>query len=194
MENHEIGECKVRVSHEWYFAEMKKKKHFDIILRGMNEGLNDDCILEIMQFLDLIDLLYMANFNPRFRVLASRRSKFEVHPSVIMRRIGLMTLRYALSTLRNAVANLIISMDSIQPDSFSTFHSFSLKSALAYCIQEYTGPKLKVVSLEKFENEESRTLVRYLLTKFQCRGVQMILPDSAVKSNFSAFDGIHFQE
>lgn len=182
------------VSHDWYFAEMKKRKHTDIILRAMNEGLNDDCILMIMQFLDSIDLLYMANFNQRFRVLASRRSKFEVHPSVIMRRIGLMTLRYALTTLRDAVANLIISMDSIQPDNFFNFHSFFLSSALAHCIQKYSGPKLKVVSLEKFEREETRTLVSYLLTKFQCRGVQMILPDIAVKSMFFTFDDFHFHE
>lgn len=172
--DHEINDRIIHLEHVWYFREMESSHYKEKIVKEIDDRLNDDCILMIMQRLSVIELLQMSRLSHRFFSLAKYRRKVEIVPSVIEQPIGMMTLRYLLHVLGNSLTSLVISIDSIHTEAFNCHGEF-LKCAVIYCIQEYTGPQLKNLSLQKFGMEKYTHLIPYLLSKLRLRGVDLTL-------------------
>lgn len=148
LKDHFIDGHLIHLRHDWYLCEMENRVCTCHIMEGIHSQLNDDCILMVMQYLNLIDLLHMAKFNHRFYLLSKQITTIEILPSNTTQPIGLMTLRYAFTILGNTVTKLIISLKAMHVDTFNT-HSYFLKFAILYCIQAYTGSQLKYVRLEQ---------------------------------------------
>lgn len=174
MEDHAIDGINIHFSHNWYFSEMKNRIDVRNLLENIDIHLNDDCILMIMQHLNLVDFLYMAKFNHRFRQLIKERKTIRIQPSVITQPIGMMTMRLVLTVLGDSLTILYVSIESIRSEIFSG-HSFFLKLAIIYCIHTYTGPQLNLVSLEGFESIENEEVVQFYLSKLRQRGVNVIV-------------------
>lgn len=171
-EEHTINGCTIRLCHEWYYSEMKKRITVDNTLQQINDRLNDDCILSIMELLDFEEMLYVAYYNDRFRMLAETKA-MKITPSTIPRPIGILTLMCALDLFSDTITSLEISLTSIRPGAFNAY-SFYQKCGIIHCIQTCAGPQLALVTLEGFLFNENPYLFRSLTWKLEQRGVQVV--------------------
>lgn len=174
LEDHTINGYDIYLCHDWYFAEMKNRASLPQISEEVDERLNDDCILMIMQHLDLVDLLHVARFNDRFHLLAGQRKHIRILPSFIAQPIGIMTLNYVLTLFESSLVKLEVSIDSIHAETFGG-RSYFLQWAVIYCIQAHVGPQLKIVSLHGFKSKENESLIQFLQYNLIPRGVDVIL-------------------
>lgn len=174
VENHNTSDRIIHLYHEWYFSEMQGGFQLNVNIQEMVDRLNDDCILMVLQYSNLIDFLHLARFNDRLLQLAKQRKIVEIVPAVLERPIGLMSIRYLLSILGDDLTSLTISMNSMHSEVFGG-HSVFLKCATIYCIQKYTGSQLRDLTLKGFEIAEDMDSIHFLLSKLRNRGVDLIL-------------------
>lgn len=171
-EEHTINGCTIRLYHQWYFAELKERKTVDDTLNGMIETLNNDCILEVMKYLDFEDLLYMANYKGHFQALVQKK-ELKLTPSAIPRPIGILTLIRVLQLFVETITSLEISLTSIRPGPFNAY-SFFDKCAIIHFIMSYAGVQLTRVTFEGFLSNENVFLFRSYTWKLEKRGVEVI--------------------
>lgn len=132
----------VTFHHRWYSDWFWVSKNWnDIFFDDMGGQLNDDCIREIIRYIDIPHRVYFASINERFRVLTLEVShNLCIFPSSF-RTIDLMNFRYLLELFGNSVINLSVSLTSFA--STFGFYSSRIKAYILDQIYACTGPNLK---------------------------------------------------
>lgn len=114
------------------------------LFKHMDQTLNDDCIIKIMSFLNLYELVNMAKYNQRFLLLAQQQRTLKIIPDIDMDEAWtLMRLRYVLRLqgFGQSVKNLTISM--------KVFRTVQKNSIFERLVQ-YIGPQLTSLTLKSF--------------------------------------------
>lgn len=141
--NHDI------VFHHHWYDERNGKMNIGF-LSGIDATLNDDCIREIMDRSEILNLADMANYSERFLHIAKARiSTLKIYPMNVGQSFGLMNFRYVLEVFGNEVVNLFISLHSFRRAGANR-HYFNTKYAILHLAVFSTSSKLTVVSLESF--------------------------------------------
>lgn len=116
-------------------------KRLQKLYDDISKGLNDDCILKIMSYLDISELAKMAKFSTDYHLLAQkvRTLRIEGHN----RTVTIMELRNYLRLLGfgNSVTNLTISLNSFNP---------SVHHHICERLFQYIGPQFLSLTLKSF--------------------------------------------
>lgn len=129
----------------------------ETLYRQIDEALNDDCIREIMIYLDIFELAAMAKFSARFQKIAGQIRTLTITRQTHEKTVTLMELRSILRLLGfgHSVTHLTISMKS-----------FNQSSQRYICdrLYQYIGPQLRSLTLTSFSvNTEHFELMKPLL-------------------------------
>lgn len=134
----------------------------------MNNSLNDDCIINIMSFLNIVELISMASYNQRFLLCAHQQRTMKIIPEAVMDDgWTLMHLRRILRLLGfgHAVKHLILS---------SKVFRLSQKSHLYGRLVQYIGPQLTTLSLRYFNvRSDEFDQLKPLLQQLQCLEIDL---------------------
>lgn len=130
---------------------------------AIDEKLNDDCIREIIKYVDLCHLIYFGTINKRFNGLIQERLKnIYIFPSSVGS-IDIMNLRYILHISKDSLKELTISLACF-PTVYG-IHSHDKKNAVLETIQHFAGEKLKKVCLHGFNLNEYTSFSSNKLTE-----------------------------
>lgn len=162
--------------HEWYsdWSWFLLERRDAAFFERMNEQLNDDCIREIIKYVDIPRRIHFASHNERFRDITLELSRnLHIFPSSVGT-IGLMNFRYLLEQFGSSVMNLSVSLKSIT--STHGFYYTFIKSHVLGIIFECTGFELKKIRLYDFDlNERYEENFGRILPQFAQRGVQVTI-------------------
>lgn len=134
----------VRFQHGWYtdWSWISLKNTNKWFFDQLDENLNDDCIREVIKYIDILHLIHFVQLNDRFKALTEECFfHLRIFPSTVGA-IGLINFRYLLEMFSGSVKELSVSLNA-----FST-HGFlydSFKRYILRIIHKCTGPKLKKV-------------------------------------------------
>lgn len=159
----------VKISNPLYvdWSWMKKTTHTEFY-DAINENLNDDCIREVINWLDLRYLIYFGHINLRFNELAKEKMKLLNICPLNIGLIDVMNLRYMLYLSENSLQTLRISIHSI-PTIFG-IHPMEKKEAVLQTVLHFAGTKLKRLQLQGFHIDKNMKLL-LLFNMLMERGV-----------------------
>lgn len=165
----------VTFRHTWYsdWSWIASENRDEIFFSAMDEKLNDDCICEIIKYLNIPYCVYFASINERFRaiILKELSRDLRISPSSVGT-IGLINFRYLLETFGNSVINLSVTLTSF-PSTLGFYFSH-VKTYILVIIYKCTGPNLKNINLYDFNlNERERKNVNDILQLFSQRGIKI---------------------
>lgn len=164
----------VHFQHRWYtnwswICSKNTNPFFD----QLAEKMNDDCIREIIKYMDVLHLIHFAEINNRFKVLTEERfSHLRIFSSTVGS-IGLINFRYLLEMYGGSVKELSISLNAF-PTIYG-FHFDFFKRYILRTIHKCSGPKLKKIYCYDFawpvyENEN----FDQVLQMFKLRNIEII--------------------
>lgn len=166
----------VTFQHRWYsdWSWVVWSSRTNAFFDDMDKGLNDDCIREIIKYIDIPHRIYFASISERFGALTLEISRdLRIYPSTVGM-IGLMNFRYLMETFGSSVINLSVSLTSFSPT--LGFYFSHIKTYILDIISLCTGPKLRAIHLCDFNwSEEEEEKVGGILQMFAQRGVEFKL-------------------
>lgn len=141
-----------------------------VIFDAMNEALNDDCIRELIKYLDFPHFVYFAHINDRFKAIAAEKRRICVIPSVVGS-INLLDLRYLIHMFGSSMTELSISLNTF-PSTFGHYFDHTKKFILRI-ILDYTGPQIKKIEFHDFVfNETEKIDFECFFKMFSERGIE----------------------
>lgn len=118
---------------------------------GINERLNDDCIMEILNHLDVEHLIYFSQICDRFKCLVARKlSKLRITFSTIGE-IGLLNFAFIVAQFSKSVTEIHISTSAFR-SKFGIYDD-CIKGTVLQTIL-YFGSQLKKVVLDGFDLQD----------------------------------------
>lgn len=136
----------------WYFdwSWLKKQNPNTDLFIDINEELNDDCICEILNHLDLLHMIYFGSMNERFHaILENKLKKVHIRPATVGT-IELMNLRYILHLCGDSLIELYISIYSFRSE--FGWYSHDRKNNVLATILHFAGKNLKQLYLHGFDS------------------------------------------
>lgn len=145
---------RVEFRHNWYsnwswIVADNLKEFFE----ALHNTLNDDCVRDVIKYLDLEHIIYFAHFNERFECIANEKlTRIHIFPFT-SGPIGLMNFRYLLEMCDDSLTELSISLNAFR----TTFGMYTeeVKGHILQIIHECAGTGLKTVNLYDFYLDES---------------------------------------
>lgn len=132
----------------WIAAQNQSEQFFDMVA----ERLNDDCIREIVEYIDILHLIYFARMNNRFQSIVNQKmTHTHIFPSTVGS-IGLINFRYILEMFKDSTKEIFLSLNA-----FRSSHGFYFEYVKIYILQIiYTcsGCGLKKIRLYDFNLTE----------------------------------------
>lgn len=130
----------------WLGKRSLDKTFFD----KLNQALNDDCILQIIGYLDPLHMIFFGTLAERFQsLLKMKLTKLRICPSTVGT-IGIMNLRYLLHVYGDSLKSLYISIHSFRP--IFGFYPPDLKKDVLLTICHFSGRNLKHLYLHGFNS------------------------------------------
>lgn len=148
----------VTIHHSWYsnWGWMACNDFDKDFLKAIHGNLNDDCLREIIKYLDLRQLIYFGQFNNRFKAIAEEKmSRLRISPSTVTP-IGLMDFRYLIHLYGDSLKKISLSLHAFA----SVFGCYCdrKKKCILKIIYDGTGPKLRRIFFHDFDLIESDTI------------------------------------
>lgn len=166
---------RIHFHHQLYsnWSWIARKSWDETFFEAMEEKLNDDCIREIFNHMDLYHLIYLAHVN-EFKVIAIEKlSRLRIFPSTVGS-IGLSNFRYLLQMIGDSLKELSVSLNAF-PSTFG-FYFDHIKRYILQIIYSYTGIRLKKIYFYDFNLTESENRqFDHLFRLISQRGIQLIL-------------------
>lgn len=147
----------VTLHNHWYFdwSWLKKPNPDTDFFNAINENLNDDCICEILNHLDLLHMINFGSMNERFgAILENKLTKLNIRPATVGT-IELMNLRYILHLCGDSLRELYISIYSFR--SVFGFYSRDRENNVLQTILYFAGESLKQLHLHGFNSIDTET-------------------------------------
>lgn len=167
---------RVKFQHLWYsdWSWIESRSSDTTLFSAILENLNDDCIREIIEHIDLLHLLYIAHLNEQYKVFATEKlSKLHIFPFTVGS-INLMNFRYLFGMFGTSMKEISVSLNAFT--SHSGFYYSFTKRIIMQIIYSFTGSKLETVHLYDFNlTAMERENFDLILQSFSTRGVQINL-------------------
>lgn len=166
----------VTFQHQWYtnWDWITSASRDGAFFENIERQLNDDCICEILKYIDILHRIFFASINERFRAITLVKDLTRnlcVSPSSVGT-IGLMNFRFILEMFGSLVMNLSVSLSSFDAP-FGIYFTHN-KTYILDIIYECTGPNLKKINLCDFDlNEIEEKKISSIVQLFVQRGVEL---------------------
>lgn len=172
----------------WYvdWCWIQKQNSYNEFFKCIEEELNDDCVFEIMKYLDVLHIIFFALINTRFSKIAKDKlKKIEIYPTTVGV-IDLMNFRYILNWCGDSLEKLYISVDCFRSH-FGCHSSDQIKHILEIILY-FAGNNLKFLHLKGFHSIDNG--IKNSLTR---RGIDIemkeeSLPVPKLKNHENIFD------
>lgn len=165
---------RVHFHHRFYsnWPWIARKNLDETFFEAMKEKLNDDCIREIINHIDLLHLIYLAHINEEFEVIVIEKlSRLRIFPSTVGS-IGLLNFRYVLQMIGGSLKELSVSLNAF-PSTFG-FYFDHIKRYVLQVIYSYTGNSLKKIYFYDFNLTESENRnFDHIFRMFSQRGIDV---------------------
>lgn len=143
------------------------------LLNGIQSALNEDCIDEIANRLDIVGFadLFSACRTKRLHKIAVRRfSNVVISRATVGRSFGVLNLHYILQVIGDVIQNITISLHSFRDGIYNKWNGKLKYSILSY-VCNFTGPNLQSIRLQHFVIDTHISYFRLLIDVLQARNV-----------------------
>lgn len=164
----------VHFQHHWYSnwswipAQNKNEEFF----KAIDDQLNDDCIREVIEYIDILNLIYFARINERFQAIVNQKmTHTHILPSTVGS-IGLINFRYLLDMFKDSIKEIFLSLNAFR--STLGFYFEHTKIYILQIILTCCGPELKNIHLYDFNlTEKEIENLSYILRLFSERDINV---------------------
>lgn len=144
------------------------------LFENMQNGLNEDCIEEIAQYLDVVsfcDLFGVIKNESLTRIAHRKFSNLVINSPTVGEKFGMLNFYYILLSIGQNVINITVSMRSFRSGSRDKWN-FKLKYAIVHCIC-YLASNIRFVTLENFNSESNDPKFQPLFSILTARNVSI---------------------
>lgn len=145
------------------------------ILKNIIAKLNEDCINEISERLDVVsfaDLFGVHNSSRLIHIASRKFSNLIINQSTVGNKLGLMNLCYVLHKLNDIVTNITISTQSFR-GGMRKKGNRKLKYSILHCIWKFAGSKLNSLTLQSFEIQNNDSKFQTLINMLQQKNIAL---------------------
>lgn len=166
----------VTIQNRWYskWPSITSANRDKTLFKAMDEALNEDCIDEIIKYIDIPHRMHFASFNVRFKSILLNSiltHDLKIFPSSV-KNFGLVNFRHLLVEFGSSMVNLSVSLLSFT--STFGFYFTHIKMYILEIIHACALPKLKKINLYDFDlNENEERKFESIFQLFVQRGIEV---------------------
>lgn len=163
----------VHFQHQWYsnWSWIAAQNENAIFFKEIDEHLNDDCIREVVKYIDVLHSIHFARINVRFHAIVKEQlARIHIFPSTVGL-IGLINFRYLLEMFKDSTKEIFLSLN-VFPSTHGFYFEY-IKKCILQIIFTCSGSKLKNVHLYDFNLTESEIENFNILKLFSERDIEI---------------------
>lgn len=163
----------VQFQHQWYsnWSWMKSESSVGTFISALLDSLNDDCIQEVLKYVDFLQLIYIARLNEKFKIFVVENVKILHISPLNVGTIGVMDLRYIIEMF-SGFKKIHLSLHAFR--SCLGFYYKHIKVLILQVIYHCSGGELKAVHLYDFGlSEEELESIDSILQLFSARNIKI---------------------